>query len=221
MLQQHSSSSSDPACVPVNEESRRTLRPSFYKAISNSLQCLLDNPDTVHLLQQQGALSFISIFSFFFFLLLRAGHSAGLSGRESHRSGIQADEKKGCACGAGQKTFGIDVTRPSLNTQFSDLAGSTVNGQLSRLIQQSERWLACKHRNASSIQSGALLSSRWMNTFSGDETGETMLLSASKLFILMVQDSAANKSSLFSCCSTVITLSGLYLVNTNAKGVLI
>lgn len=52
---------------------------SFYKAISNSLRRLLDNPDTVHLLQQRGFLGFISIFSsiFFSFFFAQGGRSAG------------------------------------------------------------------------------------------------------------------------------------------------
>lgn len=40
---------------------------SFYKAFSNSLLCLLDNPDTVHLLQQQGGVRFHFNFLFSFF----------------------------------------------------------------------------------------------------------------------------------------------------------
>lgn len=109
---------------------------SFYKAISNSLLCLLDNPDTVHLLAAAGGLGFISIFSFFFFHV-----QAILPSSAGDKVNVQVFREKAIkaiACGAGQKTFGISVTQPSFNIQFLDLAGSTVYRKLSCLIQQPE-----------------------------------------------------------------------------------
>lgn len=78
----------------------------FYKAISNSSQCLLDNPDTVHLPQQQGGLGFISIFSpFFFFSFLSTSRAFCLAQREWESvfrcSGRR--KERAIACGAAQE----------------------------------------------------------------------------------------------------------------------
>lgn len=153
LSQQYSSLSSVSACVPAREEEeerRWTLRlcPFFYKAISNSLQCLLDNPDTVHLLQQQGFMvSFqFSLFFFFFFFNMQGILPASAGVRVTAQV-FPAEEKKGHCLWQRTKTFRIAVTQPSLNTPFSDLAGSTVNGQLSCLIQQPERWLPVQGSN--------------------------------------------------------------------------
>lgn len=56
-------------CVCQRGEAMDFETLSFYKAISNSLQCLLDNPDTVHLPQQQG---FWVSFQFSLFFMCRA-----------------------------------------------------------------------------------------------------------------------------------------------------
>ncbi len=86
----------------------------FYKAISNSLQRLPDNPDTVHLLQQQG---FLVSFQFSpFFLCVR--RSAGLNGGSSHCSGVLGEERTGHCLWHRTKTFRIAITQPSLNMQF-------------------------------------------------------------------------------------------------------
>lgn len=66
----------------------------FYKAISNSSQCLLDNPDTVHLPQQQGGLGFISIFSPFFFFFFPLHEQGILPGSAGVRVSVQVFWKK-------------------------------------------------------------------------------------------------------------------------------
>lgn len=74
-----------PACTRA--EDRQTERDTIFfyiyitvRAFSNILLCLLTNPGTAHLLQQQGGLVFISIFLFFFFM---CRNSSGLGGRQS------------------------------------------------------------------------------------------------------------------------------------------
>lgn len=108
LSQQYSSLSSVSACVPAREEEeerRWTLRlcPFFYKAISNSLQCLLDNPDTVHLLQQQGFMvSFQFSLFLFFFLICRAFCQPQREWESLLRYSRQR-RRKAIACGRGQK----------------------------------------------------------------------------------------------------------------------
>lgn len=80
--------------------------------------------------------NFLSPLFFFLFPMCRVFFRAQWEG-EFRYSGRK--KKKGHCLWRRTKTSEIAVTQPSLNTQFSDRAGSTVNGQLSCLIQQPER----------------------------------------------------------------------------------
>lgn len=110
--------------VPVRELGQWTLRPYFfffflYKAVSNTILLLLDNPDTVHLQQQQGGWV-----SFQFSLSLCAVRSVRLSGTQSQCSSILREDNKGhIACGPAKtrKKKTLAVTQRSFNPRFSDL----------------------------------------------------------------------------------------------------
>lgn len=135
--QQYGSLSFVSACVPAQEKRLCPFTKLFQTVCS---VCLTIQTQFISRSSRGFRFHFNFLFFFFFFFFLCARHSAWLSGSEIHCSGILREEKRGHCLWRRTKTFGIAVT-PSLNTQFSDLAGSTVNGQLSCLIQQRERWL--------------------------------------------------------------------------------
>lgn len=154
--QQYDTLSYASACVPAREERQWTLRLRPFTKLFQIVCCVCLTIQTQFIsCSSRGGLGFISIFSFLF---LCAGHSAGLGRGESRCSSILREGDKGHCLWRRTKTFGIYVTQPSFNTQFGDLAGSTVYRKLSCLIQQPEWWLGVQGQASNT---GMLNSIKW------------------------------------------------------------
>lgn len=149
-----------PACTRA--EDRQTERDTIFfyiyitvRAFSNILLCLLTNPGTAHLLQQQGGLVFISIFLFFFFM---CRNSSGLGGRQSQcTKSSERRQQRPFSCCAGWKKRWNSLVGATFNTQFLDFCSFHGN-EKDRAHLRHQAWCLC-------VQSQESYRRRYLITF--------------------------------------------------------